>query len=261
MTVADRAAVVSSFTLIKGTMLDETYAVLDRWDLSLSKRENLDRLRDDNYIGAPSGTWLRDVAKVINRRYDPAGRDRALVVLAKGRCPVDEWRPIALWHMTRDEFLLRDFLETWLFEAYEAGAYRVRPEEVADYLDGIRDRGGITEHDWSPATRDRVATGLLRTAADFGLLKGTVHREFAGYHLPERSLIYLLHAMRDAGLAPRRLASSPEWRMYLMRPGDVERELLRLHQFRRLRYEVAGSIVELKLPHASALEYAEEMVA
>ena len=75
LTLADRADVVSSFTVIKGTMIEETYAVFERWDLQASKRENLDRLREENYIGASSATWLRDVAKVINRRYDP-GRPR-----------------------------------------------------------------------------------------------------------------------------------------------------------------------------------------
>jgi hypothetical protein len=67
--------------------------------------------------------------------------------------------------------------------------------------------------------------------------------------------------MRDTGTAPRQLIASPDWRMYLMRPDDVERELLRLHQFHKLRYEVAGSIVELSLPNNSALEFAEAMVA
>lgn len=256
-----RSDVVSSFTLIKGTMLEETYEVFRRWDFGLTKRDNLDRLREENYIGAASGTWLRDVAKVLNRRYDPAGRDRPLVVLAKGRCSLDEWRPIALWHMTRDEFLLRDFLQGWLFPAFEDGAYRIRPADLADYLGRIDERGGIVEHEWSDVTRDRVASGLLRAAADFGLLHGVVAKEFATYHLPERSFLYLLHALRDTGLAPRKLITSPDWRMYLMRLADVERELLRLHQFHRLRYEVAGSIVQLDLPNASALEYAEAMVA
>ena len=64
-------------------MIDETYAVFAAWDFARSKRENLDRLRDENYIGARSANWLRDVAKVLNRRFDPDGRDRALVVLAK----------------------------------------------------------------------------------------------------------------------------------------------------------------------------------
>ena len=259
--MADRSDVVSSFTLIKGTMIEETYAVFARWDFDASKRENLDRLRDENYIGAASGTWLRDVALVLNRRYDPSGRDRALVVLAKGGCPLDEWRPIALWHMTRDEFLLRDFLQSWLYAAYDDGVYRVRPDELDDYLRHLAERGGIVEHEWSESTRRRVAAGLLKAAADFGLLRGSVTKEFATYHLPERSFIYLLHALRDTGLAPRKLITSPDWRMYLMRPGDVERELLRLHQFHKLRYEAAGTIVQLDLPRANALEYAEAIVA
>jgi len=64
-------------------MVDETYAVFAAWDFERSKRENLDRLREQNFIGASSTTWLRDVAKVLNRRFDPAGRDRPLVILAK----------------------------------------------------------------------------------------------------------------------------------------------------------------------------------
>ena len=68
-----RANVVSSFTLVKGTMIEETYAVLREWDPSRSKKANLDRLRDENYIGVRSATWLRDVGKVLNRRFDPNG--------------------------------------------------------------------------------------------------------------------------------------------------------------------------------------------
>jgi hypothetical protein len=49
--------------------------------------------------------------------------------------------------------------------------------------------------------------------------------------------------------------------MFLMTPADVERELLLLHQYRKLDYHVAGSIVELNLPYASACEYAERIGA
>jgi hypothetical protein len=120
-----RSAIASSFTVIKGAMIEETYAVFLAWDFGRSKRENLDSLREENFIGASSATWLRDVAKVLNRRFDPAGRDRLLVVLAKHGLPIEEWKPLLLWHMTRDEFLVRDFLESWLFAAYEAGAFRI----------------------------------------------------------------------------------------------------------------------------------------
>src|ERR1700690_3492311 len=89
------------------------------------------------------------------------------------------------------------------------------------------------------------------------VLKGTGVKEFATYHLPDPSFVYLLHAMREETPSPRKVIGMPDWRMFLMRPADVERELLRLHQFREVDYEVAGSLVQLKLPCATAREYAE----
>jgi len=261
MTSASRADVVSSFTVVKGSMIEETYAVFAAWDFSCSKRENLDRLRYENFIGAKSATWLRDVAKVLNRRFQPDGRDRPLIILAKNGLNIDEWKPLLLWHMTRDEFLVRDFLQTWLFDAYDTGTFRVRSEDVASYLSNIGKRGAKTEHDWSEETTKRVAGGLLKIAVDFGLLRGSAVKEFASYHLPERSFIYLLHAMTDEKGSPSKVIASIDWRLFLMRPLDVEYELLRLHQYRKLDYQVAGSIVQLSLPCSTLNEYAERMIA
>lgn len=261
MKLSSRANVVSSFTVKIGSLIDETYAVFAAWDFAVSKRENLDRLRSENFVGASSATWLRDVAKVLNRRFDPAGRDRPLIVLAKSGCELEEWKPLLLWHMTRDEFLVRDFLQNWLFPAYDSGAFRVRPEEVEAYLAGIGKRGAITEHAWSEETTKRVVAGLLKIAVDFGLLRGSVIKEFASYHLPERSFLYLLHAMRDEKVSPGSIIAAPDWRLFLMRPADVEHEILRLHQFRKLEYQAAGSLVQLSLPCTSSREYAEKMVA
>jgi hypothetical protein len=166
-----------------------------------------------------------------------------------------------LWHITRDEFLLRDFLQNWLFLAYDSGVFRVRPEELHVYLKGLRKRGAITEHDWSDQTIKRVAAGLLKIATDFGLLRGGAVKEFATYHLPEPSFLYLLHAMREEQQSQSGVVTASDWRMFLMRPAEVEREILRLHQFRKLDYQVAGSLVELSLPCGSTVEYAERMVA
>ncbi len=256
-----RSQVVSSFTIIKGAMITETHAAFAAWDLARSKRENLDTLRDQNTVGSRTSNWLRDVAFVLSRRFDPDGRDRALVVLAKNGWDLEEWKPLLLWHMTRDEFLVRDFLRNWLFPAYDSGASRVRQEALHSYLQGIAGRGGKTEHAWTEQTIKRVAAGLLKIASDFGLLRGSVAKEFTSYHLPERSFLYLLHAMRDENLNPGKVVEALDWRMFLMRPADVEHELLRLHQFRKLEYQVAGSLVQLSLPCTSSREYAERMTA
>jgi hypothetical protein len=263
---------VASCQAIKGSLIEETYAVFRDWDYQCSKTENLQRARAENTIGARSAAWARNVSWAISRRFDPAGRDRPLVELAKSGCDREVWKPLLLYHLTRDEFLVRDFLINWLYPRFMAGAYRLRAEDLLPYLSALSKKPGFKrpyspnpEHRpphpglWSEATTQRVASGLLRLAVDFGLLTGTQSREFASYQLPERSFLYLLHAMRDREANARRLIDAEDWRLYLMDAADVERELLRLHQFRKLHYEVAGSLAQLKLPAVSAANYVKEM--
>lgn len=258
--VKSRSAVVSSFTIIKGALVEETYAVFREWDFSQPKKTNLDAVRESNRIGMPSRSWLRDICKVLNRRFDPGGRDKPLVRLAQAGVDTEIWRPLLLWHMTREEFLLRDFLINWLFAEFERDIFRLRSADVVPYLEGIESRGltsGAAR--WSEATRKRVAAGLLGIAADMGIVRGSTTKEFAGFHLREESLLYLLYAAREAEASPARLLTMPDWRMYLMTEADLNRELLRLHQFRRLEYYRVGSITELSLPLGSPLAYAESL--
>jgi hypothetical protein len=79
--------------------------------------------------------------------------------------------------------------------------------------------------------------------------------------LPEESLLYILYAISETEPNAQRLVELPDWHMYLMDSADVERELLRLHQFHKLHYEVAGSLAQLKLPCASVADYARGLAA
>ncbi len=255
-----RALVVSSYTIVKGSLIEETYAAFRHWDFTDSPEQNLDRIRRTNSVGAKSSSWLLDICKVLHRRFDPERRDRNLVELAQHGCPLELWKPLLLWHMTRDEFLLRDFLVQWLYEHFTQGTLRVRAQDLWPYLRALHDKGLVAEP-WKESTLKRVSSELLRIAVDFGLMRGTVTREFASYHLPDESFLYLLHAMIELQPNAREVVHSTDWRMFLMDAADVERELFRLHQFRRVHYEVAGSLAQLKLPCDSAADYAREMVA
>ncbi len=111
------------------------------------------------------------------------------------------------------------------------------------------------------STLSRVASGLFSIAVEFGLMTGRQVREFAPYHLSDESFLYVLHALAEKRPNATEIVQSPEWRMYLMDPSDVERELFRLHQYRKLHYDVAGSLAQLKLPCGSLLEYARTLMA
>lgn len=252
-----RKNVVSSFTVIKGTQLEATYEAFQHWNLVESKKENLDRLKATDPLGIGRMNWWRDLAKTINRRYDTDGRDRVLVELAQAHNPMVTWKPLVLWHMTRDEFLVRDFLTGWLFNQHTAGAWRLRANEVVPYLQALPTRSGVeVKEKWSDSTTKRVASGLLSFAVDFDIMKGSINREFISYHLPEEAFLYLLHAAHEAEPNAHKLVHLPDWHMYLMDADSVQGELFRLHQYRKLHYEVAGTIAELKLPYATAADYA-----
>jgi len=249
---------VSSFTIIKGSLIEETYAAMRSWDLAETKRTNLDVFKESNPVGARSANWLRDVCWVLSRRFDCGGRDRALVLLAQAGCPLETWRPLLLWHMTRDEFLVRDFLINWLYPRYEEKLSQLRTEDVISYLQGLISQSLMAKPSWTEATMSRVASGLLRIASDFGLVSGGRTRLFSQFHLPDQSFLYLLHAIAEQEASTLRIIAAYDWQMYLMSARDVEAELLRLHQFRKLHYQVAGSVAELTLPADSPLEYAQE---
>ena len=230
-----RAGLVSSDTILKGTMIEETYSALRCWNFGLSKQENLSSIQSSNAIGARSASWLEKVCKVFNRRFDPNGRDRALTELAQGGLAYEVWKPLMLWHMTRDEFLVRDFLANWLFPQFQAGALRIRAEEIYPYLQGLHVRGVVAKP-WSHTTLTRLASGLLKIAMEFGLLKGVAVREFTPYHLPEAAFVYLLHAIAETQPNARAIVDSPDWRMFLMSADEVEREVFRLHQFHKVLF-------------------------
>lgn len=261
MSAIGRSNVASSFAAMQGALIEETYLLFQSWEDGLSAEDNLLRARESNVIASRSDSWFSDITRAILRRLDPLHRDQVLVQLARQRCELDVWKPLLLWHMTRDEFLLRDFLVNWLYPAFVEGRYQIRPIDLGDHLKTVCSRGAVTKGVWTEFTRLRVARELLRTAAEFGLLKGGAVKEFASYHLPEASFIYLLHALRDEQLSPSKVLSAPDWHMFLMSRTDVERELLRLHQFRKVDYQVAGSLIELSLPCSNAREYAQRMVA
>jgi hypothetical protein len=257
--VEARPKIASSCLAIKGSLIEETYTVFRGWDYELSKTENLKRARQENKIGAKSAAWANNVSWAISRRFDPAGRDCPLVELAKSGCDREVWKPLLLFHLVRDDFLVRDFLVHWLYPQFIGGAYRFRTEDVLPYLQTLNLRDDIEwSGNWNETTTKRVASGLLRIAVDFGLLTGTQSREFASYHLPGQSFLYLLHTLLEQEANARRVIEAEDWRMYLMDVSDVERELLRLHQFRKLQYEVAGSLSQITLSAESATDYAME---
>ena len=250
---------VSTFSVTKGGRVAETYACLSQWDLSQSLDENLRRFREENPIFASTEAWLKEMRRILRARFGDIERHRTLICLAKGGVPQAVWAPILLWHLCLRELLLSDFLETWLYPRKRDGLLRLRSADVRVYIEGLEARGFV-DRQWTPNTISRMASGIPTYASDFGLLRGKAVKEVAPYHLPDEALLYILHWLAEESASAERILGDVRWQRFLMSRQDVEQELLRLHQLRRLRFDVMGSVIALEFPFRSVSSYVEHLV-
>jgi hypothetical protein len=245
--------------LRKGVFVQETYELFTAW--------NDDKSVGDNLRSALSGKhstagWEHEVTTTIHRRLRHLKHIAPLISLAKHGMSLTDWRDcLRLWIGATEE-PFHSFATGWLFDEHEKGRHHLRTDDVRAFSDGaIRARGPkatpISEYGKIRAARD-----LLRAAFDLGMLagKGPV-KTFSSIAMSDDVTMFYAHMIADLEGNSAKMPASPLWRLAYMAPTDVHVALLRLHQFKRLNYEVAGNIVQVGLPFKSALECAEKVAA
>lgn len=244
----------------KGALVQETYLIFQHWRPEETVRENLARIQTRNPIGAKSQSWLIEVIRTISSRFTHGSDVVPLVMLAKAGYPLVKWRNCLLWHVGQTDEIYYQFATEWLFEQFKLGTHLMKTDHVLPFVRQVTGKrahsgGGLSEYGEVRAARD-----LLRMSSEFGLLTGSAVREFASFHLDDEVFLYVLHAMAEGESNANTIVSSQDWRLFLMFPDDVEREFLRLHQFRKLHYEVAGSLARLELPSSTLAEYVKGLI-
>jgi hypothetical protein len=246
--------------LRKGALVEETYRVFSHWDLTQTIPQNLERIRETNPLGAKNRSWLREVTTTLSGRFSQGDAIEPLVILARSQYPLEHWRFFLLWHFGSTDGLFRRFLEEFLFRQRQENIATFDTHAVATFVAGI-DRERILEASLTPYGRVRLARDLLRMASAFGLLTDQMLRRFTNAVIPDDALLYGLYVLNAEIPSASRTVESPRWRMFLLGTADVERELINLHQFRRLRYEQAGTIRELALPYTDPADFARSLVS
>ena len=244
----------------KGVLVEETYRIFTHWRLDQAVRENITRIRVKNPIGAANHAWLREVTVTISSRFshgDPVG---PLITLAQGGLSIELWKFCLLWHLGSTDGLYSAFVAEFLFPRVDTGVAVFTTDDVIPFVREIEARG-VFERELSDYGVRRLARDLLRTAGEFGFVRGNVRREVCHPAIPEDAILYAVYSLWEKQPSADRLVSSNRWKLFLMRPAQVEHELLNLHQFHRLHYERAGSVRELTLPHGDLLEFAKSLVA
>ncbi len=245
----------------KGALIEETFMAFRDWDLSVPIRENLEAIRNENRIGAKNDGWLREILATISSRFAAPEDLEPLVILAGGGMNLAEWKICYLWHIGNTDELYYRFATDWLMEQYKKGVYFIQSKDLAPFVRQITDGRIASGGRLSDYGVQRTARDLLKMACDFGLLEGKFKKTFVNFHMPENAFLYVLHALFEEKNSPGKMISSRRWRLFFMEPEDVERELLRLHQYKIVEYQAAGSLISLKPPCATLTDYARKLTA
>ena len=96
----------------------------------------------------------------------------------------------------------------------------------------------------------RAARDLVHTAAQLGLLSGDgPAKVFSAIPTSDDVLLFYAQMIADLEGSSAKVPGSDLWRMMMIPASEVHVTLLHLHQFSRLDYQVAGSLVQLtRLP-------------
>jgi hypothetical protein len=245
--------------LRKGALAKEAYEVFAAWDDGLTTGQNLKAALSGRFATAG---WGREVEATLLRRLRHFDLIRPLIALAKSGMSMADWRDcLRLW-IGATEQPFHDFAITWLFVEHEKGRYQVRTDDVRAFFDKVAATRGPKAKVFSDYAKLRGARDLLRMATELGMLSGSGPvKTFASVAMSDDVVMFYAHMIADFEGNSSKMPGSKLWRLAFMAQPDVHLALLRLHQFRRLNYQVAGNIVQVGLPYKSALECAERVPA
>jgi hypothetical protein len=248
--------VFSQRYLRKGPLVEETYRLFSGWNDDKTVSENLDLA----FLGRfPTIAWEREVRVTTAARLKNADAIRPLIVLARNGMKLDDWRDCwRLWIGATEE-PLGGFVRDWLFPQMQSGRHHLRAEDVREYAinawSGHSPGRPLSEHGVTRAARD-----LVHTAAQLGLLSGDgLAKVFSAIPTSDDILLFYTQMIADLEGSSSKVPGSDLWRIMMIPPSEVHVTLLHLHQFRRVDYQVAGSLVQLTLPYPSALAFAESL--
>ncbi|ANP46084.1 BrxA family protein [Candidatus Viadribacter manganicus] len=237
-----------------GMLVDESFRMARLW--------NDQKSFDDNFESSLAGQFrsmsLEGAVKAtLRRRFRAIEAASPVLLLAKQGMPFHEWRDCLRLLIGATEQPFRSFVTEWLFGEYVRGRYQVRSIDLHPFLAALWKEMARTKEP-TRYSFERTATGLIKGARDLGLLQGNKsNHAFAVTPLSDEVALFYVVFIAQVEGSFSKVSTSLLWRLAMLGPAEVHALLLRLHQYKRLTYDVAGSLVALESKHRSIESFAK----
>ena len=245
------AQTYSSRLVRSGSLLADSRIYLREWDDRRSARENLIHFREVNVLAKRSRSRADGILAELRRRFPLDRMDTtsrlALLRFVKEVPSSKAVDKVLAYHAAKSDPLLYDFITAHLSRLYALGERHVTLADTVTFLREAEGRGPTTRT-WSRTTLAALARGLLAAAKDFGLLSGRRRKVFASPELPLEAFLYVMYRLRRHA-SGHSLLMHRDWRLFLLRPNDVEELTAAAARRGLLSYQAVGRTASLGFPY------------
>jgi hypothetical protein len=247
----------------KASLLAETMKIMQELAAEVPIEVVKEYVFDHNLLLKRTLATRKAAWEVIYTRYISERDPQELRFVARitaSSLPERDRHLILFYELAKKLPLIYDLTADCLYDLYDGGRSSVSKADVLAWLDRVQVDGHDEIGQWSPQTRDKVASNYLTVARDFGLLEGTQRKAFARLYVPLPTFVYVLYRLKDEGQTTKAIISSDDFKLFLMDQRDVYMLLDEATRAGYVSFQRAGDVYDLAFHYGSLTEVVDELI-
>jgi|SRR5215831_361747 len=238
-----------TIAISKGSaLLNEMKALLRAWTPGEPLKEFSERVVQKDVLGKTTAQRANDVVRRVfaNRFLVPdQAPAKYLHRLLQGNKSGQVFSDLCLLYSARNDALLRDVIVSGYWPAVAEGHLFLTPKEVVQFFRKAEEQGRIPRP-WSEPVKIKVARGLLRALAEYGLIREVGRqRELIMYHPTDEAIVFLAYELHFSGLSDAALVACGDWNLFGLKEREVVTAMDRLAGEGWWLTQAAGSVVRV----------------
>ena len=145
------------------------------------------------------------------------------------------------------DHLTYDIVTGLIWNRWQQNQLEINREDILSLLDEV---GEVQPqvYRWAESSRLKLASNILTSLRDFGILGGTQRKRIVRPILPLFTAEHLLRILTSEGFRGGEVLKHSIWRLFLCSEEDVASILASLSQVNRINFEKVGNTVVLHTP-------------
>ena len=234
----------------KGSLLAEAGIVINGLFKGMTIEEARERSLDGSLLNQRTHASRLKIWKDLHYRLFTHRIDWMIEGLkearAKGSQSPEFVSMVYINYALRDH-LTYDIVTGLIWNRWQQNQLEINREDILSLLDEV----GEVQHQvyrWAESSRLKLASNILTSLRDFGILEGAQRKRIVRPILPLFTAEHLLRILTSEGFRGGEVLKHFTWRLFLCSEEDVASILASLSQVNRINFEKVGNTVVLHTP-------------